>query len=150
MDIVSYKTVSANKSTVEKKWYIVDAGDAPLGRLCSEVAKILRGKHKPSYTPHVDCGDKVIVINADQLRLTGQKMDQKEYVRHTTYPGGQRISTPRQEMEKSSTRVIEKAVRGMLPKNRLGRQIFKNLHVYEGAEHKHEAQQPQKLDLSHL
>lgn len=150
LDIVSYKTVSANKSTVEKKWYIVDAADASLGRLCSEVAKILRGKHKPSFTPNVDCGDKVIVINADQLRLTGSKMDQKEYVRHTTYPGGQRISTPREEMEKSSTRVIEKAIKGMLPKNRLGRQIFKNLHVYEGAEHQHEAQQPKKIDLSHL
>lgn len=150
MDIVSYKTVSANKSTVEKKWYIVDAGDASLGRLCSEVAKIIRGKHKPGFTPHVDCGDKVIVINADHLRLTGSKMDSKEYVRHTTYPGGQRISTPRDEMAKSSTRVIEKAIKGMLPKNRLGRQLFKNLHVYEGAEHAHEAQQPQKIDLSHL
>ncbi|WPP53692.1 50S ribosomal protein L13 [Catalinimonas niigatensis] len=150
MDIVSYKTVSANKSTVEKKWYIVDAGDATLGRLCSEVAKILRGKHKPSYTPHVDCGDKVVIINADNLRLTGKKMDDKEYVRHTGYPGGQRFSTPRQEMAKSSTRVIEKAIKGMLPKNTLGRQVFKNMHVYEGTEHPHEAQQPQKLDLSHL
>lgn len=150
MDIVSYKTVSANKSTVEKKWYIVDAGDAPLGRLCSEVAKVLRGKHKPSFTPHVDCGDKVIVVNADSLRLTGKKLDAKEYIRHTGYPGGQRFSTPREEMEKSSTRVIEKAVKGMLPKNSLGREVFKNLHIYEGAEHPHEAQQPQKLDLSHL
>jgi len=150
LDIVSFKTVSANKSTVEKKWYIVDAGDASLGRLCSEVAKVIRGKHKPSFTPHVDCGDKVIVINADHLRLTGSKMDQKEYVRHTTYPGGQRFSTPREEMAKSSTRVIEKAIKGMLPKNRLGRQLFKNLHVYEGAEHPHEAQQPQKIDLTHL
>jgi len=150
LDIVSYKTVSANKSTVEKNWYIVDAGDASLGRLCSEVAKILRGKHKPSFTPHVDCGDKVVIINADALRLTGTKMDTKEYIRHTGYPGGQRFSTPRQEMEKSSTRVIEKAIRGMLPKNRLGRQQFKNLHVYEGAEHPHEAQQPKNLDLSQL
>ncbi|MEK6478501.1 50S ribosomal protein L13 [Catalinimonas sp. 4WD22] len=150
MDIVSYKTVSANKSTVEKKWYIVDAGDAPLGRLCSEVAKILRGKHKPSFTPHVDCGDKVIVINADSLRLTGKKLDDKQYIRHTGYPGGQRFSTPREEMEKSSTRVIEKAIKGMLPKNSLGREVFKNLHIYEGTEHPHEAQQPQKLDLSHL
>ncbi len=150
MDIVSYKTVSAKKSTVEKKWYIVDASDASVGRLCSEVAKVIRGKHKPSYTPHVDCGDKVIVINADHLRLTGGKMDKKVYLRHTTYPGGQRSSTPRQEMEKSSTRVIEKAIRGMLPKNSLGRQLFKNLHVYEGSEHPHEAQQPHKLDLSHL
>ncbi|MDF9798646.1 large subunit ribosomal protein L13 [Catalinimonas alkaloidigena] len=150
MDIVSYKTVSANKSTVEKKWHIVDAGDAPLGRLCSEVAKILRGKHKPSFTPHVDCGDKVIIVNADSLRLTGKKIDAKEYIRHTGYPGGQRFSTPREEMEKSSTRVIEKAIKGMLPKNSLGREVFKNLHIYEGSEHPHEAQQPQKLDLSHL
>lgn len=150
MNIVSYKTVSANKSTVEKAWYLVDAGDASLGRLCSEVAKLLRGKHKPSFTPHVDCGDQVVIINADKLRLTGSKMDTKEYVRHTTYPGGQRISTPRQEMEKSSTRVIEKAVKGMLPRNRLGRQIFKNLFIYEGAEHPHEAQKPKTLDLSHL
>lgn len=148
MDIVSFKTVFAKKSTVEKKWYIVDAGDAPLGRVCSEIAKILRGKHKPSYSPHVDCGDKVIVINADDLRFTGRKMDTKEYIRHTGFPGGQRFSTPRQEMQKSSTRVIEKAIKGMLPKNRLGKKLFHNLHVYEGAEHPHEAQQPIKLDLS--
>lgn len=148
MDILSYKTVSANRSTVEKKWYIVDAGDTTLGRLCSEVAKVLRGKHKPGFTPHVDCGDNVIIINADDLRLTGKKMDAKEYVRHTGYPGGQRISTPREEMRKSSARVIEKAVRGMLPKNRLGRKLFKNLYIYEGSEHPHDAQQPQKLDLS--
>ncbi|MFP4090049.1 MAG: 50S ribosomal protein L13 [Cyclobacteriaceae bacterium] len=150
MDIVSYKTVSANKSTVEKKWFIVDASDATIGRLCSEVAKVLRGKHKPSYTPHVDCGDKVVIINADRLRFSGKKMDDKIYVRHTGYPGGQRFATPRQEMEKSSTRVVEKAIKGMLPKNRLGKQLFKNLHVYEGAEHPHEAQQPKKLDLTHL
>lgn len=148
MDILSYKTVSANKSTVEKKWYIVDAGDATLGRVCSEVAKILRGKHKPSFTPHVDCGDNVIVINADDLRLTGRKMEKKEYIRHTGYPGGQRVSTPRREMQKSSTRVIESAVRGMLPKTKLGRQLFKNLYVYEGSEHPHDAQQPQKLEIS--
>lgn len=148
MDILSYKTVSANKSTVEKKWYIVDAGDAALGRVCSEVAKVLRGKHKPSFTPHVDCGDNVIVINTDDLRLTGKKMDAKEYVRHTGYPGGQRISTPREEMRKSSARIIEKAVRGMLPKTKLGRKLFKNLYVYEGSEHPHDAQQPQKMDIS--
>lgn len=147
VNTVSYKTISANAATVEKKWYVIDAGKAPLGRLCSEVAFVLRGKHKPSFTPHVDCGDNVIVINADRLVLTGSKMDNKEYIRHTGYPGGQRVSTPRQEMAKSSTRVIEKAVRGMLPKNKLGRKIFKNLYVYEGAEHPHEAQQPQNLQL---
>jgi len=148
LDILSYKTQSANKSTIEKQWYVVDAGEAPLGRVCSEVARILRGKHKTSFTPHVDCGDNVIVINADDLILTGKKMDQKEYVRHTGYPGGQRVSTPRQEMQKSSTRVVESAVRGMLPKNRLGRKIFKNLFVYEGSEHPHEAQQPQKISFT--
>lgn len=148
MDILSYKTQSANKSTIEKQWYVVDAGEAPLGRVCSEVARILRGKHKTSYTPHVDCGDNVIVINANDLILTGKKMDQKEYIRHTGYPGGQRVTTPRQEMQKSSTRVIESAVRGMLPKNRLGRKIFKNLFVYEGSEHPHEAQQPQKISFT--
>lgn len=148
LDILSYKTISAKPATVEKKWYIVDAGETSLGRVSSEIAKILRGKHKPSYTPHVDCGDHVIVINADDLILTGKKMTDKEYVRHTGYPGGQRVSTPRQEMRKSSTRVIEKAVRGMLPKTKLGRQIFHNLHVYEGNEHPHEAQQPQTLKIS--
>ena len=148
MDILSYKTQSANKSTIEKQWYVVDAGEAPLGRVCSEVARILRGKHKTSFTPHVDCGDNVIVINADELILTGKKMDQKQYIRHTGYPGGQRVSTPREEIRKSSTRVIESAVRGMLPKNRLGRQIFKNLFVYEGSEHPHEAQQPQKISIT--
>ncbi|MEM9674650.1 MAG: 50S ribosomal protein L13 [Cyclobacteriaceae bacterium] len=148
MDILSYKTQSANKSTIEKQWYVVDAGEAPLGRVCSEVARILRGKHKTSFTPHVDCGDNVIVINADNLILTGKKMDQKEYIRHTGYPGGQRVTTPRQQMQKSSTRVIESAVRGMLPKNRLGRKIFKNLFVYEGSEHPHEAQQPQKISFT--
>ncbi len=147
MNTLSYKTISANAATVEKKWYVVDAGKAPLGRLCSDVAAVLRGKHKPSFTPHVDCGDNVIVVNADQLVLTGKKMDDKVYIRHTGYPGGQRFSTPRQEMAKDSARVIEKAVRGMLPKNKLGRKIFKNLHVYAGAEHPHEAQQPKTLEL---
>ena len=147
MDTVSFKTVSANAATVDKKWFVIDAGKAPLGRLCSDIAYVLRGKHKPSFTPHVDCGDNVIVLNADRLVLTGNKMDKKEYIRHTGYPGGQRFSTPRQEMAKSSARVIEMAVRGMLPKNRLGRKIIKNLYVYEGSEHPHEAQQPQTLEL---
>ena len=147
MNTLSYKTISANRDTVEKKWHVIDAGEAPLGRLCSEVARVLRGKHKTSFTPHVDCGDNVIVINADQLILTGKKMDDKVYIRHTGYPGGQRFSTPRQEMAKSSTRVIEKAVKGMLPKNKLGRKIIKNLYVYEGDVHPHEAQQPQTLTI---
>jgi large subunit ribosomal protein L13 len=147
VDTLSYKTIFANKATVEKNWYIVDASDAVLGRLCSQVAKVVRGKHKPSFTPHVDCGDKVIVINADKIRLTGRKMDTKQYIRHTGYPGGQRFSTPRQEMQKSSTRIIERAVKGMLPRNRLGRKLFNNLYVYEGSEHPHTGKQLSQLDF---
>ncbi len=145
MDTNSYKTVSLNKATVEKNWLIVDADSQVLGRMASEVAKLIRGKHKPGYTPHVDCGDNVIVINADKVRLTGNKWTDKQYVRHTGYPGGQRTETPNQVKAKSSTILVEKAVRGMLPINRLGRQLFKNLHVYEGAEHPHEAQKPKEV-----
>lgn len=147
MDTLSYKTVSANKNTVEKAWVIVDAEGMILGRLTSEIAKVLRGKHKPSFTPHVDCGDHVIVINADKVRLTGNKWTQKEYVWHTGYPGGQRRRTPREMMEKKPIRVVELAVKGMLPKNRLGREIYRNLHVYAGTEHPHEAQQPKVLEV---
>jgi large subunit ribosomal protein L13 len=147
VDTLSYKTKSANAATVDKQWVVVDAQAAVLGRLASEVAKILRGKTKPSFTPHVDCGDNVIVINSDKIRLTGNKMNEKVYVRHTGYPGGQRISTPKMLMAKSSTILIEKAVRGMLPKNRLGRQLYGNLYVYEGAEHPHVAQQPKSITL---
>ncbi|RPA68764.1 50S ribosomal protein L13 [Cyclobacteriaceae bacterium YHN15] len=145
MDTLSYKTKSANAATVEKNWVVVDAQAAVLGRFASEVARILRGKHKPYYTPHVDCGDNVIVINADKVRLTGRKMDEKVYVRHTGYPGGQRISTPKLLKQKSSSILVEKAVRGMLPKNRLGRQLYRNLYVYNGSEHPHAAQQPKDL-----
>ncbi len=147
MNTNSYKTVSLNKATVDKNWVIIDADSQILGRMASEVAKMIRGKHKPSYTPHVDCGDNVIVINSDKIRLTGQKWTDKQYVRHTGYPGGQRIETPNDLMAKSSTRIIEKAVRGMLPNNRLGRQLLKNLHVYEGAEHPHAAQKPKEVKL---
>ncbi|MCH6198713.1 50S ribosomal protein L13 [Aquiflexum sp. LQ15W] len=145
MDTLSYKTKSANAATVEKNWVVVDAQAAVLGRFASEVAKILRGKHKPYYTPHVDCGDNVIVINADKVRLTGRKMDEKVYVRHTGYPGGQRISTPKLLKAKSSSILVEKAVRGMLPKTRLGSQLYRNLFVYNGPEHPHAAQQPKEL-----
>ena len=145
MDTNSFKTVSLNKATAEKNWVIVDADSQILGRMASEVAKMIRGKHKPSFTPHMDCGDNVIVINADKIRLTGNKWSDKEYVRHTGYPGGQRFETPNSLMAKSSTRIIEKAVKGMLPNNRLGRQLFKNLYVYEGAEHPHEAQKPTEV-----
>ncbi|MCL6259534.1 50S ribosomal protein L13 [Aquiflexum sp. TKW24L] len=145
MDTLSYKTKSANAATVEKNWVVVDAQAAVLGRFASEVAKILRGKHKPYYTPHVDCGDNVIVINAEKVRLTGRKMDEKIYVRHTGYPGGQRISTPKLLKAKSPSILVEKAVRGMLPKTRLGSQLYRNLFVYNGPEHPHAAQQPKEL-----
>jgi large subunit ribosomal protein L13 len=147
LDTNSFKTVSLNSATVEKNWVIVDADSQILGRMASEVAKMIRGKHKPSYTPHVDCGDNVIVINADKIRLTGSKWTDKQYVRHTGYPGGQRIETPNSIKAKSSTILIEKAVKGMLPHNRLGRQLFKNLYVYEGAEHPHAAQKPKEVKL---
>lgn len=147
MDTLSYKTISVNKQTVDKQWVIVDADSLALGRLASEVAKIVRGKNKPSFTPHVDCGDHVIVINADKVKLTGKKWDDRVYLSYTGYPGGQKKTTPRQLKEKSSTLLVERAVRGMLPKNRLGRKIFKNLHVYEGAEHPHEAQQPKEFKI---
>ena len=145
MDTLSYKTVSANKATVQKDWIVVDAENQVLGRLCSEIAKIIRGKNKPSYTPHTDCGDQVIVINADKIRLTGKKLTDKVYTRHTGYPGGQRFATPREVLAKNPRGVIEAAVKGMLPKNRLGRALFNNLYVYAGTEHPHTAQQPKEI-----
>ncbi|MBB5284796.1 large subunit ribosomal protein L13 [Rhabdobacter roseus] len=145
MDTLSYKTISANKNTVNKEWVVVDAKGEVLGRLASQIAKIIRGKHKPDFTPHVDCGDNVIVINADKIKLTGDKMTDKVYVRHTGYPGGQRFQTPRELLSKHPERVIEKAVKGMLPKSRLGRQLFTNLFVYASAEHPHQAQQPKEI-----
>ena len=147
MNTLSYKTVSANKATVEKEWVLVDAEGQTLGRLASVVALMLRGKHKTSFTPHVDCGDNVIVINAEKVALTGAKMTDKEYIRHTGYPGGQRIVKADELMKKHPVRLIEYAVKGMLPKNRLGSAIFRNLYVYEGPAHKHEAQQPKLIDL---
>lgn len=150
MDTLSYKTKSANKATVHKEWYIVDATNEVLGRLSSKVAKILRGKNKPDFTPHVDCGDNVIVINAEKVRLTGNKVTDKEYVRHTGYPGGQRKTTPEELLKKFPERIIENAVKGMLPKNRLGNAIYKNLFVYTGSDHPHEAQQPKELNLNSI
>ncbi|MFZ2285501.1 MAG: 50S ribosomal protein L13 [Bacteroidales bacterium] len=147
MNTLSYKTVSANKATVEKEWVLVDAEGQTLGRLASVVALILRGKHKTSFTPHVDCGDNVIVVNAEKVTMTGAKMTDKEYIRHTGYPGGQRIVKADELMTKHPVRLIEYAVKGMLPKNRLGSEIFRNLYVYEGPAHKHEAQQPKLIDL---
>lgn len=144
---LSYKTVSANKATVEKEWVLVDAEGQTLGRLASVVALMLRGKHKTSFTPHVDCGDNVIVINADKVVMTGNKMTDKEYIRHTGYPGGQRIVKADEMLKKHPIRLVEYAVKGMLPKNRLGSAIYRNLYVYAGSEHKHEAQQPKLIDL---
>jgi large subunit ribosomal protein L13 len=150
VNTLSYKTVSANKETVEKEWFIVDANDVVLGRLASVVAMVLRGKHKPSFTPHVDCGDNVIVINAEKIKLTGNKMSDKQYVRHSGYPGGQRFQTPEDLLEKKPTAVVEKAIKGMLPKSRLGSEMFRNLFVYAGENHPHEAQQPKTLDLNKI
>lgn len=148
MDTLSYKTVSANRATVTKEWVLVDATDVVLGRLASKVAKILRGKNKPSYTPHVDCGDNVIVINAEKVRLTGNKLNDKIYLSYSGYPGGQRKQTPAELMSKYPERLVEKAVKGMLPKNRLGSKIYGNLKVYVGSEHKQEAQSPRLIDLN--
>ncbi len=145
MNTLSYKTVSANSKTVTKEWVVVDANAEILGRLSSKIAFILRGKHKANFTPHVDCGDNVIVINADKVRFTGNKFEEKEYVSYTGYPGGQKFISPKDLMAKHPTRVVEKAVRGMLPKNKLGNKVFKNLHVYAGAEHPHAAQTPKTI-----
>ena len=141
------KTFSAKPHEVERQWFVVDAQGQTLGRLATQVATILRGKHKPIYTPHVDCGDYVIVVNANQIHVTGQKLDQKMYYRHSGYPGGLKHVTLRRRLETHPERVIESAVRGMLPKNRLGRKMFKKLKVYAGSDHPHEAQQPKMLDL---
>ena len=148
MNTLSYKTISANKETATKEWVLVDAENQILGRLASKVAKIIRGKHKANYTPHVDCGDNVIIINAEKIQLSGAKWDQKEYVRHTGYPGGQRFTSAKQMMAKKPTAMIEIAVKGMLPKNRLGRTLFGNLFVYAASEHPHQAQQPQQINLN--
>jgi large subunit ribosomal protein L13 len=145
---MSYKTVSANSQTVDKKWLVVDAEGKTLGRLASGIAFLLRGKHKVNFTPHVDCGDNVIVLNADKVVLTGQKATEKEYVRHTEYPGGQRFTTPEQLMMKKPTKVLENAVKGMLPKNRLGCELFRNLHAFVGTEHPHGAQKPETIEIN--
>ncbi|NBA87167.1 50S ribosomal protein L13 [Emticicia sp. CRIBPO] len=147
MDQLSYRTISANRETVDKNWVVVDATDKVLGRLSSQIVNILRGKNKTNFTPNVDCGDNVIVINAEKVRLTGKKMTDKQYIRHTGHPGGQRFATPRELMAKDGRRVVEFAIKGMLPKNRLGSKLFTNLYVYEGAEHPHQAQQPTSIEL---
>ena len=150
MDTLSYKTVSANKDTVNKEWVVVDAEGQTLGRMSSIVAKFLRGKYKPNYTPHVDCGDNVIVINASKINLTGNKWDSKSYIRHTGYPGGQRSLTAKEMYSKDPARLVENAVKGMLPKNKLGSAIYRNLKVYAGAEHGQEAQKPKAININEL
>lgn len=156
MDTLSYKTITPNAASDEKEWVVVDATDQVLGRFCSKVAKILRGKNKPSYSPNVECGDNVIIINADKIILTGNKMTDKIYLRYTGYPGGQRKSTPEVLMKKSYNKHLKPGMhplflhvmKGMLPKNRLGRQLIKNVHIYNGANHPHEAQNPKVLDIN--
>lgn len=140
------RTISAREQDVQRDWYVIDAQGQTLGRLASRVATLLRGKHKPIYTPHVDCGDYVIVVNAEKIHVTGQKLTQKKYYRHSGYPGGLKEVTLRDQLQKFPDRVIEKAVQGMLPKNRLGRRMFKKLKIYAGPTHPHQAQQPKSLD----
>ena len=148
MDTLSYKTISANKATVNKEWVLVDANGQNLGRLASKVAKLLRGKHKPNFTPHVDCGDNVIIINAEKINLTGNKWNDKTYIRYTGYPGGQRSLSATELFAKDPARLVEKSVKGMLPKNKLGADLFRNLTVVSGEEHKHEAQKPKTINLN--
>jgi large subunit ribosomal protein L13 len=150
MNTLSYKTVSANKNTVKKEWLVVDADGQTLGRFASKVAMLIRGKYKTNYTPHVDCGDNVVVINADKIILTGKKWTDKSYIRHTGYPGGQRSLTATEMFEKDPTRLVEKAVKGMLPKNKLGSALFRNLYVYAGAEHEQAAQEPKPFNVNDL
>ena len=148
MDTLSYKTISANKATVNKQWVLVDAEGQALGRLASKVAKLLRGKHKTNFSPHVDCGDNVIVVNAEKISLSGNKWNDKTYIRHTGYPGGQRSLTATELFGKDPSRVVEKAVKGMLPKNKLGADLFRNLTVVVGSEHPHAAQKPKTINLN--
>jgi len=147
VDTLSYKTKSAKKEEVVRKWYVIDAAGQPVGRMCTKIATVLRGKHKASYTPHVDTGDHVIVINAEQVRFTGDKWNQKEYITFSGYPGGQKRQKAVETREKYPERVIENAVRGMLPKTKLGRAMFKKLHVYAGAEHPHSTQKPEEFNF---
>ncbi len=150
MDTLSYKTVSLNKATVDKQWVCIDATDLPLGRLASRIALVLRGKNKPGFTPNVDCGDNVIVINAEKVILKGNKMTDRVYTRYTGYPGGQRFTTPKEILAKRPAELVRMAVKGMLPKTRLGDKILGNLHIYAGAEHPHQAQNPKVITLKEL
>ena len=150
MNTLSYKTISVNKETATKEWVVIDATDQIVGRLCSKVAKLLRGKYKPNFTPHVDCGDNVIIINAAKVRFTGKKETDKVYTRYTGYPGGQRFNTPADLRTRKNgvDKIVRHAVKGMLPKGPLGRALLDNLYVYEGTEHKHVAQKPKSIDIN--
>ena len=150
MNTLSYKTVSANSATVNKEWVLIDAADQPLGRMASIAAKFLRGKYKTNFTPHVDCGDNVIVINSEKINLSGNKWTEKTYIRHTGYPGGQRSLTATEMFAKDPTRLVEKSVKGMLPKNKLGAALFRNLNVVAGSAHSHEAQKPKTINLNEV
>ena len=150
VNTLSYKTLSVNKETAQKEWVEIDATGQKLGRLASKVAVLLRGKHKPSFTPHVDCGDNVIIINADKVELTGNKWTERIYLRYSGYPSGQRESTPADLMKKGPDRLFRKVVKGMLPKNKIGDAIINNMYVYAGETHPHEAQKPEKLDINKL
>lgn len=150
MDTLSYKTISANKATVKKEWVVVDATDQVLGRMCAKVAKILRGKYKPCYTPHVDCGDNVIIINADKVQLTGKKWTDRVYLNFTGYPGGQRELSPADLMKKGESRLFKRVLKGMLPKNKLGAQLLRNVYIYGGSEHPYAAQTPKTIDINTL
>jgi len=150
VDTLSYKTVSANKANVQKEWLLIDAKDQILGRLTSVAAKLLRGKHKRNFTPHVDCGDNIIIINAALVKLTGKKTTDRKFISYSGYPGGQKTKTPAMLLATRPAALIENSVKGMLPKNRLGREMFRNLHVYAGSDHPHEAQQPKQIDLTSI
>jgi large subunit ribosomal protein L13 len=150
VDTLSYKTISANKKTADKQWVLVDAEGQTLGRLASKVAVMLRGKNKTNFTPHADCGDNVVVINAEKISLSGNKWEDKKYIHYTGYPGGQRSRSAREMMEKNPTAMVEKAIKGMLPKNRLGADLFRNLYVHAGSEHGQEAQKPKQINLNDL
>ena len=148
MNSNSFKTLSLRKEDVDKNWFLVDATDQNLGRMCSNIAKILRGKHKPTFTPHVDCGDYIIVVNANRVNLTGNKWENKTYISHSGYPGGQKVKTARQVFDKNPSDLIERAVKGMLPKNKLGAVIFKNLRVYDDENHNQSSQNPKQININ--
>ena len=148
--MISYKTVSVNKKSADKKWILIDAENQALGRVCSKIAKVLRGKHKTNFTPHDDCGDYVVVINASKVKLSGTKWEDKEYISYSGYPGGQKSISASKLMAKNPIAMVEKSVRGMLQKNRLGRALFNNMFVYEGNEHNQEAQKPEAINLERI